>query len=648
MTGALLAHVRHERGEAEVDQVLRAANDLRPLEELEDPANWSSYEQTRRLFDAARTVTGDDEIGRRVGESILARFASSEVVELLRSLERPSEVLRVIAEVATKQSTITTMACIESDERHALVSAKTASTVRREPMFCDYTAGVLSAMPTIFGMAPGTVVEPECQVRGDTQCLYRVTWDPNTATDAAARVHFLSAQVAALTNRFEALEAMASELASVGDVEQALSMIAARAGVAIRAPQFLLAVQLPREDRLRIHHIGLLDHEVARYAAEVLEDSPDDHGGSRLIVDVRSSGHFFGRIAALHPEGHRFLSEERRLFEAYAGHAAAALQTATAFAEARERATTIGALFDLATVLSEVGTVEEVADRLERAAPKVVDCSQARVFIWHPQDSYLVSGRRSVHGDAIGPQPEDPNQVGVIATDESLVERLLHDPKPMSLGDFANAARMTETARVIGFETGVVVPIVARRRLFGLLVVNHESPLFDTPVSDVGQSRFDGVARIAATAFDNARLMEEIRHQAGHDSLTGLPNSRSLEELCMLTLANARRQGQSVALMFVDLDHFKNVNDELGHHTGDAVLVEVASRLRIAIRAGDCAARLGGDEFAILMPGANDRSDLALIAERIIRHIEEPIRVARSPHRCRSERPATRSWAWRS
>jgi GAF domain-containing protein len=461
MTGVLLAYVRRVGGAEAVQEVLDEAHDTRGLAELEDPANWSTYQQTLRLFSAAAAVMDDPRIGRQVGEELFSRFAASEVVELLRSLERPSEVLKVIADIGSKQSTITTMECLEADEFHAVVSARTTTLVQRDRLFCDYTAGVLAAMPTIFGMSLGTVTESECQTRGGTRCLYHLTWDPNTATDAAARVHFLTAQVAALTTRFEALEEMASELASVNDVDQALRSIAQRAGVAIRAPRFLLAVRLPRESRLRIHHVGFDEGQLADFAAEVLADAPDDHEGARLIVDVASSAHHFGRIAAFLPDGRRFLAEERRLFEAYAGHAAAALETAAAFGEARERARTIGALFDLATTLSEVGTVEEVADRLARAIPAVADCDEACVFVWEPDDALLVCQGRS-HSDRRSSPPAPGRDVQRLRVDPSVLDSLTTEPAPSGLDQLSQTAGLTEISKVTGFDTGVVMPIVAR------------------------------------------------------------------------------------------------------------------------------------------------------------------------------------------
>jgi diguanylate cyclase (GGDEF)-like protein len=623
LIGAVLAYVRQAGGPS-VEEVLEEAGDSRPLTELEDASNWSSYEQTRRIFAAAARLYDDQGIGRSVGEGLFSRYSSSQVVELLRSMESPGEVLRLVADVATKQSTVTTMTCAEAGDRHAVVTARTKPTIKRERLFCDYTAGVLASVPTIFGMELAEVSETECQTQGDPMCRYSIGWDPTTSDDLESQVRFLRAQVGALTTRFESLEQMASDLASVGDVGQALQMVIERAGVAIRAPQFVLAVRLPRESRLRIHHVGLDDEEAREVSSEILSDPVDDRGGSRLVVDVSSSSHRYGRIAALYPQSYRFLPEERKLFMAYAGHAAAALDTAAALDDARERARTIGALFDLATALSEVTTIEAVSERLARSILEVAECKKVAVFVFEPKDAiFTCRGRAGDQATGKGDGGFTPTRMAV---DHSLLTRMTGRPEPMGFGS-ADGEGLDEVSKVAGFETGIAVPIVGRGRLLGMVAVDSDPDALDEDSRARERSRLDGIARIAASAFDNARLLGEARHQAGHDPLTDLPNSRLLEEMVTKALANSRRDGSSVALVFIDLDHFKKVNDELGHHAGDAVLAEASVRLKSTLRAGDTVGRLGGDEFAVLMPSVT-RRDLETVVRRVLDTIERPIVVA--------------------
>jgi diguanylate cyclase (GGDEF)-like protein/PAS domain S-box-containing protein len=119
-------------------------------------------------------------------------------------------------------------------------------------------------------------------------------------------------------------------------------------------------------------------------------------------------------------------------------------------------------------------------------------------------------------------------------------------------------------------------------------------------------------------------LEEELKHQAFHDSLTGLANRALFHDRVEHALARHARYRQPIAVLFLDLDDFKVVNDSLGHHAGDELLRAVADRLRGCLRAGDTAARLGGDEFAVLIEEVTDPKEAAGLAERIISSLGTP------------------------
>lgn len=115
-----------------------------------------------------------------------------------------------------------------------------------------------------------------------------------------------------------------------------------------------------------------------------------------------------------------------------------------------------------------------------------------------------------------------------------------------------------------------------------------------------------------------------LEHRAHHDELTGLANGVFFEERAETAVAHARRAGGHVAVLFLDLDRFKNVNDSLGHATGNLLLQAVAKRLRSATRADDTVARLGGDEFAVLLPQIDDPGAATTVAEQVLSRFDDP------------------------
>lgn len=120
---------------------------------------------------------------------------------------------------------------------------------------------------------------------------------------------------------------------------------------------------------------------------------------------------------------------------------------------------------------------------------------------------------------------------------------------------------------------------------------------------------------------------EQIEHQAYHDALTGLPNRRLFRDRLTIALAHARRMDTPLAVVFLDLDRFKDVNDSLGHSFGDELLKAIAIRLKTALRQEDSIARMGGDEFTILIANLKTPNDAAKIAQKILEVVAQPLRI---------------------
>ncbi len=191
---------------------------------------------------------------------------------------------------------------------------------------------------------------------------------------------------------------------------------------------------------------------------------------------------------------------------------------------------------------------------------------------------------------------------------------------------------LSEALHEHGLREGLVAPLKHDDPSSGYLLV-ADRPFRHEGWSDEDRRFLEVLAANAEVSLRSSRLLESLRleaevrqHQAQHDSLTGLPNRSYLSQHLEDALHADNGRGQ-VAVLLIDLDGFKEVNDTLGHHTGDAILVEVAHRLVPLARGGDVVARLGGDEFAVLMPRAPSEEAISSKAEEVLDLIREPLAV---------------------
>ena len=181
----------------------------------------------------------------------------------------------------------------------------------------------------------------------------------------------------------------------------------------------------------------------------------------------------------------------------------------------------------------------------------------------------------------------------------------------------AVAPAVGEAFEAKGVQAMIIAPIHQGDQALGILAAFFRHPrTFDEQASPLA----DALAGQAARAISGLRLQKSLEHAAMHDETTGLPNRRLLEE----KVDESRRlSGTARAVLFVDLDGFKNVNDQLGHQVGDEVLREVAARLRCAVRDNDVVARYGGDEFVIVCDVASEEAAIEM-AERVRESVRGP------------------------
>jgi diguanylate cyclase (GGDEF)-like protein/PAS domain S-box-containing protein len=158
-------------------------------------------------------------------------------------------------------------------------------------------------------------------------------------------------------------------------------------------------------------------------------------------------------------------------------------------------------------------------------------------------------------------------------------------------------------------------------RVLGNLRISRPEPWQAT---ESEQILMDSKAKLASIALEHRQLTNRLAHQAQHDALTGLPNRTLLDDRLRQALTLARRLSKMVAVLYVDLDRFKFINDTLGHHVGDLLLQQAAKRLESAVRESDTLARSGGDEFVAVLFGVETLADAEVVGERIIETMRDP------------------------
>jgi len=159
----------------------------------------------------------------------------------------------------------------------------------------------------------------------------------------------------------------------------------------------------------------------------------------------------------------------------------------------------------------------------------------------------------------------------------------------------------------------------------GIYLEISTSPIFNA------SGEVTGTVHLAKDITERKLTQQKLENLWTHDFLTGVPNRVLLNDRFSIAAAQAKRRGDKLALMSLDLDHFKLINDSMGHAAGDQVLKSVAGRLQEAIRASDTVARIGGDEFQVLVQDAQQEDNVIVIAERILQEFVEPIRVDGQP-----------------
>jgi diguanylate cyclase (GGDEF)-like protein len=296
------------------------------------------------------------------------------------------------------------------------------------------------------------------------------------------------------------------------------------------------------------------------------------------------------------------------------------------------QATTIRRLFE-----------EGMAATTVEAAGRTLAASTAEAFRTEHAALYLIDseGRiRYVHSAGLPAEDARLAQslVGKMAAD-SPVWRSIADGRPALVGDVATARiRPGGLIQTLGLRCYLALPLLSAQGPVGMILCGDASATRDWS----GQDRLlaEQLSVEGALIVDSAEMRQaaqahvaQLSHQAFHDSLTGLPNRSHLLDRAEEAVRLAAVTGTRSALLLLDLNGFKQVNDTAGHQAGDVLLQRVAQRLLGSVRDNDVVARLGGDEFAILLTRDPDATAAEHVAERIVDRLREPFRIDGQPVR---------------
>jgi diguanylate cyclase (GGDEF)-like protein len=293
-------------------------------------------------------------------------------------------------------------------------------------------------------------------------------------------------------------------------------------------------------------------------------------------------------------------------------------------------------LHRVAVALSQSLAFSDVMDALARELVHAVDrVSECTINIWHPARDVLEVA--SVYVRETGTSEEDRGDIYLL--DDYPASRVL-----LRAADGFGVQRMTDPGispfireRLVewGWRTWIELPLVVDGRSVGLIEMADYNSARRWAQRDVDFCRT--IAGQAALAVRNAQLYEDLRSQVDKDPLTGVLNHRAFYERLELELARAVRSETHVAVLVVDLDDFKALNDTRGHVAGDRALRRVATAIRSTCRAVDIPGRLGGDEFAVILPDIEANLDalagrlLDAIATQTGLHASVGVAVARDP-----------------
>ena len=309
----------------------------------------------------------------------------------------------------------------------------------------------------------------------------------------------------------------------------------------------------------------------------------------------------------------RFTVRELALAESVARQAGLAIQNARLYTDVRRQAEESETLRQAASAVISALDLNQVLERILIHMQRVLPYHSASIFLQETGGMRLVAGAGHPHPEMLYGR--------LFPTENELFQELFRTRRPIILEDARSDRRYAGWGEVSYTHGWLCVPLIVRGGIIGCVSLDStEIGAYD----DRDAHLLQAFSNEAAIAIENARLFQQVRQMAITDPLTGLYNRRHFFEAARVEFERSRRYQHKLALIMMDVDFFKQVNDRHGHMVGDAVLLAVARLFHEKMREVDLVARYGGEEFVILLP-ETDTENAIQVAERLRLALLEPI-----------------------
>ncbi len=455
------------------------------------------------------------------------------------------------------------------------------------------------------------------------------------------RIDALSRELSRSRDVLSVAEAVAREIASVIDWQALRFFVVEPDGktlrpIVLRSTSPHYASERPEQLRIRIGQ-GLAGHVAASREAELVADvradkrgthipNTDDVDESMLLVPLVYEDEVFGVLTLTRLGCDAFDATDLRLAQIVGAQSAIAMSNARQLAELQRRGEALerrlASQRQLLTITERILLTRDrnaVFDAIADTLAEVVPHDTLTIYLVDPEHECLVPIlARDPYADAIlATRP---------AFNEGITGDVIRQGEAEVINDAINDPR---TVHVPGTpqdddESLIVAPVRSPTGVIGALNLYRVGRHFDDEDLDLVRL----FANHVAISLENAAINERLTDAALTDPLTGLPNRRLFADRVEHALARRARSGTRVAVLFLDLDRFKLVNDGLGHAAGDSVLQDVGARLRGSLRSSDTVARLGGDEFGVLLEEVSGTEEAVSTARRILTALAEPLEIA--------------------